>query len=162
MSSKSKEIPALPGNFTRTKKGSQLIEQEMRKLLELDAIHHAKRPLLTPDGKFRMKDQKGLPIEGPSWDDICARTPNWFSKRFEKIRNKDEFGRAVHSKFVALTGQLSSEGHSRTEFITMIYDIIQGTNRHCRRKQCPLRFHSVSLVAGGVRCSGLELSRFQT
>ena len=112
---RAKEIAALPGNFARTKQGEKLLRQELQKLLEIDCTNNPSRPLLSADGRVRCKGDNGAIILGPAWEDLLTRAPSAISEKFRKIRNREEYGRAVHSMLVKLTAQLSNPPHSRTD-----------------------------------------------
>ena len=124
---------AIPCNFTRAKKGDALIAQEMQKLLEIDAAHHAARPLLTTEGRVRGK-----------WEEIRARAPAFFSAKFDKVRNREAYGKAVHTFLVRLHAELSHEPHTRTDarfdcstmLITFLGGMRELLERHELRDSC--------------------------
>ena len=90
----------------------------MQKLLELDALHHPSRPLLTPEGCLRLKGGK----IGPTWSDVVARAANFISQKFRSVRSRDEYGRAVHSLFVKITAQMNGDQHLRSDAWIPLFD----------------------------------------
>lgn len=116
-----KDIEALPGNFDRYRKGDQLIRQEMQRLIEHHNAEKPDRPILTPEGRVRLRDPKtGSTYVGHPWSNIVERAPTFFSNKFRAIRNKDLYGQAVHTEFVKMT-------KSRTDFLRTIHEIPLGT-----------------------------------
>ena len=92
---------AIPGNFTRHHKGDLLIKQEMQKLCEL---HSAERAFLSPEGNVKLRDPvKGKNYTGLLWSQILARSPDYFSTKFKKIRSVTDYGLVVHAAFVKMT-----------------------------------------------------------
>ena len=92
---------AIPANFTRHQKGDLLIKQEMQKLLEL---HSSEKSFLTPEGHVRLRDPaKGKTYTGLLWSQIVARSPDYFSTKFKKIRSVSDYGLTVHGMFVKMT-----------------------------------------------------------
>ena len=106
----------MPANFSRYKRGDQLIAQELNKLLALDAEYHPHRPLLTEDGRVRLKDPaSGAVVIGQKWSDILARAPQYFSVKHAKARG-EAYGRACHADLVRIAKQLAGPHHVRTVF----------------------------------------------
>ena len=95
-----KLIEALPSNFDRHQKGDTLIKQEMQRLLE---CHRATGSILTDEQRVRLKDPvSGQTYVGLTWSQILERAPSYFSKLYQKIRNKEEYGRVVHGHFIQM------------------------------------------------------------
>ena len=105
---------AIPENFDRFKKGDALIAQELNRLLLLDQQHHETRPLLTEGGRVRLRNASTNQVEiGASWNEILARAPGYFSRKYPRLRSKTEYGTAVHGDFVRIAKQLSRPPHLR-------------------------------------------------
>jgi len=95
-----KEIPALPSNFDRYRRGDALVRQELQKLLER---HREAGSILTEDYRVRLRDPiKGHTYVGLKWSEILDRAPSYFAKKFENIRNRELYGKAVHEDFVRM------------------------------------------------------------
>lgn len=106
---------ALPANFTRFKKGNFVIRQEVQRLFELDLKLHPSRPILTSDGRTRLKDPvSGEVVIGLRWTEILDRASDFFSCRYVKERGL-AYGKAVHEHLVRIAKQLSTPPHLRTE-----------------------------------------------
>ena len=106
----------MPANFSRFKRGDQLITQELNKLLQLDAEHHTARPLLTEDGRVRLKDPaSGKVVIGMKWNEVLTRAPQYFSVKYAKARG-EAYGKAVHADLVRCAKQLAGPNHIRTVF----------------------------------------------
>lgn len=106
---------AIPANFSRSRKGDDLIEQEMNRLLELDQKHHSSRPLLTQDGRIRTRNpETGVTEIGMEWSELVQRAPQFFSLEYTKIRGRKEYGVAVHGHFARVAKLLALPPHNRT------------------------------------------------
>ena len=91
------------------------MKQEMNKLLELDVLHHPNRPILTEDGRTRLRDPAtNQVVVGLKWEELVDRAPSFFSCKFDKVRNKELYGKAIHTEFVRISKQLGQPPHLRT------------------------------------------------
>lgn len=106
---------AIPSNFDRYKRGDACIRQELQRLLEMDALHHASRPLLNEEGRLRVKNTITGQVEvGLSWAEVLARAPQYFSLKYNLLRKQAEYGKAVHADLVRIARQLSTPPYLRT------------------------------------------------
>ena len=103
---------AIVKNFTRYKLGDKLIVQEMKKLLALDQLHHPNRPLLTEDGRVKLRNNGKVEI-GLSWSETLQLAPEYFSKKYHSYRGA-EYSRVVHGDFTRMARQLAHPPHCRT------------------------------------------------
>lgn len=87
---------AIPANFDRDKKGDRVIREQLQILLEPDCLRQSARPLLTEDGVLKVKDGLG----SIAWSEVVERAPGFFGSKYRKLRNREEYGRAVHGEFV--------------------------------------------------------------
>ena len=124
---------AIPKNFTRWGSGDKLIRQELDKLLRLDFEHHQTRPLLTEDGRVRMKSPSTGAVEvGLAWTEILDRAPTYFSNKYAKQRNREEYGKLVHSDFVRAAKQLMQPPHLRNDSLLSLAVAGQDGDRFSR------------------------------
>ena len=108
-------VQATAEYFNRCMRGDQLIRQEMQKLLELDAKHRPQKPLLTAEGRIRLKNSSTNEVTvGHLWSEIVERAPAYFSNLHLKLRNRIEYGKAVFGDFVRISRQLGQAPYART------------------------------------------------
>ena len=125
---------ALPSNIDRFKKGDRVIRQEINKLLQIDTEHHAARPLLTPDGRVRMKNPStGQTEVGLPWTEILERAPAYFSLKFGKVRVKETYGKVVHAELTKIYKQLSQPPHLRVVSWPNLDNVIQSQGQLTER-----------------------------
>ena len=92
---------AIPANFDRHRQGDALIRQELQKLMEL---HGAAKPIVNKNGNVVLKDPKtGATYTGLLFSQLLQRAPEHVSCLFAKVRNRKQFGEAVHAHFVKMT-----------------------------------------------------------
>ena len=112
---------AIPSNFQRSKMGDRVIRQEVQKLLLLDHERHPSKPLLTEDGRVRLKHPAtGQTEVGLPWSEILERVPTYFSNMFKSVRSRESYGTAVHGYLVRLARQLSTPPFKRTAALIQI------------------------------------------
>ena len=105
---------AIPSNFSRFKRGDLVIKQELNRLLELDQQHHSSRPLLTSNGRIRLRNPStGTTEVGIQWSELLERAPQYFSLRYDRIRAREEYGKAVHGEIARIARQLATPPHLR-------------------------------------------------
>jgi hypothetical protein len=87
---------------------------ELNRLLELDQQHHSSRPLLTSDGRIRLRNPStGTTEVGIQWSELLQRAPQYFSLRYDRIRAREEYGKAVHGEIARIARQLATPPHLR-------------------------------------------------
>lgn len=81
---------------------------DLNRLLELDQQHHSSRPLLTSDGRIRLRNPStGTTEVGIQWSELLERAPQYFSLRYDRIRAREEYGKAVHGEIARIARQLA-------------------------------------------------------
>ena len=87
-------IEPLAVNFDRYKKGSQLVRQELGKLLEKQKLLFPTKSMCNADNSIvrytEMKQNKQI-----KWDSLMLRAPLLFSAYFRSISNKLMYGTKV-------------------------------------------------------------------
>ena len=91
------------------------MRQELQKLLLLDHEKHPSRPVLTEDGRVRLKNSSGQIVPDLPWAELVERCPTFFSNHYRNIRGREAYGAAVHGHFVRVARQLSSPPFQRTD-----------------------------------------------
>ena len=117
---------------------------DLNRLLELDQQHHSSRPLLTSDGRIRLRNPStGTTEVGIQWSELLERAPQYFSLRYDRIRAREEYGKAVHEEIARIARQLATPPHLRN--VTW-HDL-------ARSGQCGIRRMVMSVGEGIRSCS---------
>ena len=86
-------------NFRRSKKGSALIRQEVKRLLVDQAKAFVKKPMLDPNEEFVRYSEHGKATQ-IKLTALLEKAPMFFSIYFTNIRKKIDFGHRVHKWLV--------------------------------------------------------------
>ncbi|CAL1133760.1 unnamed protein product [Cladocopium goreaui] len=92
-------------NFRRSKKGSALIRQEVKRLLVDQAKAFVKKPMLDPNEEFVRYSEHGKATQ-IKLTALLEKAPMFFSIYFTNIRKKIDFGHRVHKWLVEVSTAL--------------------------------------------------------
>ena len=102
-------IPAVAANFTRSKKGDKLIQQQMVALLNLDISKFPDKPAFDPaSGACRLKIDAA---KGQSWQKVVDKASFYFHSIY-MTRSRPEYGQSLEKHFQTLEKNLNDGNRS--------------------------------------------------
>ena len=101
-------IVPIVGNFKRTKQGRALMEQECRKLIELQATKFPAKSMVDIDNKTITYSYNGT-SGAISMTEFLLKAPVFFDNYFVSVRKKVEFGAKVHSWITDVTKEMTKD-----------------------------------------------------
>ena len=93
-----KMIPAIAENFTRSKGGAKLIQQELGKLLEKQKALFPSKSMCNTDNTVIRFTEHGE-TKSIKWEALMMRAPYFFSAFFSSVRNRLMYGTSVQKWF---------------------------------------------------------------
>ena len=113
-------IPAVAGNFSRSKKGDKLIQQEMVRLLNLDISEFPDKPAFDPvSGACRLKIDAA---KGQTWQKVVDKASLYFHNIYMS-RSRSAYGQSVEKHVQTLTKNL--EDGNRSPWLKLLRSICE-------------------------------------